>query len=643
MASGHRLQPQAPRGGKPADLRCVDHQPSPPFPNKGWARSADASSISRFTREEDLLERLRCALRLTLAAGLLATCVLPLQAENHNYRIELIINSSLYPGIQSSVDQYIADLTASGDTANVILFTSGDIYTLKSILQDRYYNDGIDGALLVGDLPVPWFESEWKQGVGGPPVPGFGELFSQAVFPVDLFYMELDATWNDADQDGAFESLTPGPGDITPEIFVGRITCGPLGTETQLTKQYFQRVHDYKCGLLTFNDNGLMYVDDDWSGYWAETWRDELRLAYPEADMVDDPYTTSRADYLSRIRDPNGYEWIHVCSHAYPGGHGFYVGDDFQWVMAYEIPSLNPNVGFYQMFSCSFCRYTEPGYGGGQYVFNTSRGLACFGSTKTGSIWNASSFYQYIGEGRSIGDAFLHWWQTVGADGYDTDEICWFFGMTCLGDPLLRPQPAPLEAPNDWLYPGWNWVSFPLNPETPDPTAVMGEDVSGRFWEWDVYAKTPVVYHPPWSQFDIEPGQSYLYRTESFPPSVSYYGWLSERPVKVKLGKAGWAWVGSPSLAEIEGPHFLQSVEVQYPSTPSGEVRTAAQDRASGAPWLNWGWAWWDAVRQAPRTFTPYLPFGDNVCMPWVGYRAYATIGTATNPDDPDQVTLLWP
>jgi hypothetical protein len=583
------------------------------------------------------------ALVLLAALALPAALSTPVSAENHNYKIEIIINSSLYPSIQGSIDRYIADLTASGDTAEVTLFASGDIYDLKDILIDRYYNDGIDGALLVGELPVPWFESEWIDSPGGPPVPGFGELFTQSVFPVDLFYMDLDGSWNDTDQDGVFESLTAGTGDITPEIFVGRITCGPLGNEAELTNAYLQRVHDYKCGLLTFNSNGLMYVDDDWSGYWAEVWRDELRLAYPGADMVDDPHTTSRNDYLNRIQDPNGYEWIHVCSHAYPGGHGFYVGDEFQWVMAYEIPSLDPNVGFYQMFSCSYCRYTEDGYGGGQYVFNTSRGLCCFGSTKTGSIWNASSFYDYIGQGRSMGDAFVHWWQVIGSDGYDSEEICWFFGMTCLGDPLLRSQPAPLDAPADWLYQGWNWVSFPLEPDDPDPNAVMGDDVGGRFWAWDRYEKAAVSYNPPFSEVEIMPGESYLYLCGDVAPAVSYYGWLPQLPLEQKLGRQGWAWIGSPGLAEIEGGDFMDSVCVKYPSDESGSLRTAAQDRASGAPWLNWGWSWWDAALQAPRAFTPYSPFGHNVCMPWVGYRCYANVGTATDPGEPDQATLIWP
>jgi hypothetical protein len=187
---------------------------------------------------------------------------------------------------------------------------------------------------------------------------------------------------------------------------------------------------------------------------------------------------------------------------------------------------------------------------------------------------------------------------------------------------------------------GWNYFSIPLPAQDPTPDAVLGLSCSGILWRWDVYLKTTLVYHPPFTSFDLNQGEGYLLRL-TLPIDVSYESdalyWLWEK----RLGKQGWAWVGFPAVDELAlgYPYFMDLVKVQYP-LQSGNVRSAAEDRASGSPWLSWSWSYWDPELQAFKTFTPFLPFGDNVCRPWLGYLAYVNIGTATGPSDPDQVTL---
>jgi hypothetical protein len=85
----------------------------------------------------------------------------------------------------------------------------------------------------------------------------------------------------------------------------------------------------------------------------------------------------------------------------------------------------------------------------------------------------------------------------------------------------------------------------------------------------------------------------------------------------------------------------MDDVTVQYPV--GGANRTAAQDRASGSPWVNWGWAFLDTYLQSPKTFTPYSAFGNNTAYPWIGYRAYVNVGTASSESGTDQVKLRWP
>jgi hypothetical protein len=198
-------------------------------------------------------------------------------------------------------------------------------------------------------------------------------------------------------------------------------------------------------------------------------------------------------------------------------------------------------------------------------------------------------------------------------------------------------------APSDWLWPKWNWISIPLVPLDPNPDNLLGFDCSGRLWMWDVYLKAAQVYQPPFVEFDLNVGRSYLLLLQETPDPVSYLGSMPGYPFEVKLGRMGWAWVGLPGLDPIEGDAFMSSVSVKYPSDGSGTVRTAAQDRASGDPWMSWGWSFWNGELQAAETFTPYAPFGNTTCLPWIGYRCYVNVGSAMDEGNPDQVTLIWP
>jgi hypothetical protein len=194
--------------------------------------------------------------------------------------------------------------------------------------------------------------------------------------------------------------------------------------------------------------------------------------------------------------------------------------------------------------------------------------------------------------------------------------------------------------PEETIDTNWNWFSIPLAPLDANPADLLGFDCGGDLFRWDKYLKASIVYRPPFSKFDLSVGDSYLLMLDHI-PGVSYVGAYPDSPFEFELGRQGWTWLGKPGADSLGYPDFMDSVQVQYPV--GGEVRTAAQDRNAPDAWLSWGWAFWDAHLQAPKTFAPYAPFGNNVCYPWVGYRAYVRVGTAQDSGGPDQVTLIWP
>jgi hypothetical protein len=207
-----------------------------------------------------------------------------------------------------------------------------------------------------------------------------------------------------------------------------------------------------------------------------------------------------------------------------------------------------------------------------------------------------------------------------------------------------NPQPygdgALFGAPQNG-FPGWVWFSIPLTPDDGDPQVLLGFNCKGSLWYWDKYSKSSQVYNPPFIEFDLAPGDSYLARLTSAVDNPGYMGLDPGSGFSFLLGKQGWTWIGLPGPNPLGYPDFMDDVTVQYPV--GGANRTAAQDRASGSPWVNWGWAFLDTYLQSPKTFTPYSAFGNNTAYPWIGYRAYVNVGTASSESGTDQVKLRWP
>jgi len=166
-------------------------------------------------------------------------------------------------------------------------------------------------------------------------------------------------------------------------------------------------------------------------------------LAYSITHAVTDVYQTNREDYMARVRasTDNQYENLLICSHSSPWAHYLYWGTgpyDYSLFYNYEIEDIDVQVLFYNLFACSNSRFVENDDMGSWYIFQSTYGLVSIGSTKTGSMLCFYDFYAPLGQGASLGDAFLSWC-------INNTEICagdesraWFYGMALLGDPTLK-------------------------------------------------------------------------------------------------------------------------------------------------------------------------------------------------------------
>ncbi len=361
-----------------------------------------------------------------------------------NPMVGIIVESTLVLSIIDHLDTLINDLTAEGYQVTLFSAQGGSCESLRTLLQQEYQN-GLTSAILIGNLPVAWFQmiDDWNNNRRRDPDEGYEE------FPCDLYFMDLDGIWEDNwHRYDTLDSLVPGTdsifdthsGDIAPEIGVSRIYVNPLGNQVALVRSYLSRCHQYRSGRLNVTDRALVYIDDDWVP-WAGEWNNLVGFLYPERVFIADSEQTRVRDYQPRI-DTAAYQWMQLCAHSWPGGHAmkYNRGRSWDWFYAESIPRFNPEVSFYNLFACSNARFTEPGYCGGRYVFQSASGLGAVGSTKTGSMLEFGDFYSPLGNGSTLADALCLWFCARAEGGFEPWEKSWFYGMCLIGDGLLKPR-----------------------------------------------------------------------------------------------------------------------------------------------------------------------------------------------------------
>ncbi|MCP4612823.1 MAG: hypothetical protein GY845_29360, partial [Planctomycetes bacterium] len=72
-------------------------------------------------------------------------------------KICVIVNTGLYSDILTSLNQYEADLISEGHTVEIITSSGGTPEDMRIFLQGKYA-EGMEGCLLIGDFPIPWYE-----------------------------------------------------------------------------------------------------------------------------------------------------------------------------------------------------------------------------------------------------------------------------------------------------------------------------------------------------------------------------------------------------------------------------------------------------------------------------------------------------
>lgn len=339
-----------------------------------------------------------------------------------NGQMLVLVDKAIYDAVSASIDQYVLDVGQDGYWATIHVLEGGTPADVRAYIKRRRPV----GALLVGAIPVPWFELDND----------FHGVHSE--FPCDLYYMDTNGTWNDPDGDGKFNDHS---GDLDPEIWVGRIwTPTENGNDVSLINDYFARNHKFRLGRLGHARSALAYVDDDWQGFDDCEFDEQFPVSV--ITKYTDPNTTDADLYKAEVNSLRS--WVQLCAHSSPHSHALWVPSKNQneYINTGYFRDTNPpNAHFYNLFCCGPGKFTTNDYLAGWYIFDksgngTNSGLAAIASAKSGSMRWFADFYRPLGAGKVIGDAFVEWWQARGPK-HEHSERCWFYGLVLLGDPTL--------------------------------------------------------------------------------------------------------------------------------------------------------------------------------------------------------------
>lgn len=191
----------------------------------------------------------------------------------------------------------------------------------------------------------------------------------------------------------------------------------------------------------------LAYTDTTWqnNSYFSNQISNIYGSNYKDSfTPKDNPSIYGKPDYLQRLSNDR-YEFVQLSAHSYYYCHvpiNEYTNDTL-WggeLFSHSIKSLGFN-----LFCCSACCWTidtvpSHAFLAGDYIFSPNTdGLCVVGSTKVGGMYPFASFYSSLGQGKTMGQALVDWWSTYYMEQYTQQQIlCWNFGLTIIGDPLVN-------------------------------------------------------------------------------------------------------------------------------------------------------------------------------------------------------------
>jgi len=351
------------------------------------------------------------------------------------HKVLIIVDSTLYSELDFEINRYAYDIHYVYG-CNVIMeqVDSESCLDIKSLIVS--YQNNLDGCVLIGDIAPAFYKTA--------DVIHNNEI---AIWPCDLYYMDLTGVWSDQNNDIFFDHYS---GDMKPEVFIGRISTANMGNligEIEGMRLYLNKNHKYWIGHRKVNKKyALAYTDKSWqnNSYFSDH-ISHLYGGYKESFSPDgNPSFYGKPDYLERLSNYR-YEFVQLAAHSYFYSHVPINEYTHDTLWGSELYSHNIKTLGFNLFCCSACCWTidtmpSHAFLAGDYIYSpNSEGLSVVGSTKVGGMYPFAEFYSSLHNGETMGQSLVDWWRYKNTNVNNVDSLlCWNYGMTIIGDPLVN-------------------------------------------------------------------------------------------------------------------------------------------------------------------------------------------------------------
>lgn len=339
-------------------------------------------------------------------------------------KLLLIAANNLTPALAPEIKRLQDDLEGDGwEVLTSYVSTTMAVTALKTMINNTYNLDPLNTKALffLGHVPVAY------SGNFGPDA----HPDHQGAWPTDSYYAEMNGSWTDASVNQTTVSARniniPGDGKFDQsssgivELQVGRVDLSSMPaftlTETQLTKNYLDKDHDYRKKVFTPIRRAV--IDDNFGYFSGEAF---AASGYKNFGPLVTPTNVVAGDYLLTMASGASYLWSYGCgggSFTSCGGVG--VTSDF----------TTSNLG--GVFTMLFGSY----FGDWDIANNFLRAPLCQGKTLT-NVWSGRPHWalHHMGLGENIGYSARITQNNTGTYFFSYAQN--FVGIALMGDPTLR-------------------------------------------------------------------------------------------------------------------------------------------------------------------------------------------------------------
>lgn len=376
-------------------------------------------------------------------------------------KVILVVDNSVAPAISAEIDQWIRDAIGDGWTVARRDVSRVDSPTLvREAIRGAYNEDRANAraVFLLGHVPVP---KSGNQNVDG---------HLARPLPADVYYGDMDGTWNDSNNDGVFDHNTI-PSDI--ELMVGRVDFadmpGKIGglalpAETELLKRYLQKDHDFRHAIRRITPRALIgdrAGDSEGEAFGASGFRTFSALLGPNkttaANIEDNAPANER--WISRLTAQD-WLWVYgagggdVFSISGLGTHGQYSD-----VWSSDLVGLKARGTFYLLFGSWFVDWSQP-----DNIMRAALAAPDYGLT---AAWSGRPhlYFQHLAMGEPVGYGIRLSQNNSGLYANAVNKSLRGIHIALLGDPTLRMHvvapPSNLRDAPDGGAPSLTWTASP--------------------------------------------------------------------------------------------------------------------------------------------------------------------------------------